>query len=64
MHAHCVFLLPDSQRALCFFREDDGDSFQLADVPTDTVLENAFQEATRRPSGRHLLKVNSGLYFI
>lgn len=46
-------LLPDSEGALSVFGEDDGDSFQLTDIPTDTVMENALKKATRPCSGSH-----------
>lgn len=48
-----MYLIPHSQRALCVFGEDDGDPLQLTDVPTDTVLKNTSQEATRCSSGCH-----------
>lgn len=55
---YVTYILPDSQRALCIFGEDDGESFELADIATHSVLKNTLQEATRCASGCHRLAHN------
>lgn len=56
--------LPDSQRALRLLGEDEGDPFELTDVPTDAVLKNTLQEAARCPSGSHRSTDKQGFYII